>query len=133
MSDKVKMSVTCVKCGKHAVDWRDTLEQEHWAQLDELPLCPKCAGEIAEIDQYCEIVKHMVGSLYDTRMSLSLMLAHRLPGGDTMECDDVNEGAAEAFIAVSKAYRAVRNLAGDLHFKQQHDMGLSQLLKEAGR
>lgn len=45
MSDKVKMSVTCVKCGKHAVDWRDTLEQEHWAQLDERPLCPDCANK----------------------------------------------------------------------------------------
>ena len=35
MSDKVKMSVSCVKCGKHAIDWRDTLEQEHWAHREE--------------------------------------------------------------------------------------------------
>ncbi|KAB8291517.1 hypothetical protein [Bifidobacterium apri] len=133
MSDKVKMSVTCVKCGKHAIDWRDTLEKEHWAQLDERPLCPKCAVENTEIDEYCEITENMKRSLYSVRLSLSLMLAHRLPGGDPMERDDVNEGAAEAFIAVSKAYRAVQNLAGDLHFIQQHNMELSQLLKEAGR
>lgn len=133
MSDKVKMSVTCVKCGKHAVDWRDTLEQEHWAQLDEQPLCPKCAGENAEINEYCKDAEHMVRSLSSIRLSLSMMLAHRLPGNDSLEYDDTNEGAANAFTAVSEAYRAVLNLYNYLHFKQQHDMGLSQLLKEAGR
>lgn len=122
MSDKVKMSVSCVKCGKHAIDWRDTLEQEHWAQLDERPLCPECAGETAEINEYCEIVKQMVGSIYDTRLSLNLMLAHRFPGGNPMECDDVNESAVEAFIAVSKAYRAVRDLAAELQFRQQRNL-----------
>ena len=131
MSDKVKMSVSCVKCGKHAIDWRDTLEQEHWARLDELPLCPKCAGENAEIDKYCETAEHMVRNLYDMRMSISMMLAHRLPGGDPTECDDVNERAAQAFTAVSKAYHAVQNLAWNLHFEQQHNVGLSQLLKGA--
>lgn len=133
MSDKVKMSVSCVKCGKHAVDWRDTLEKEHWAQLDERPLCPMCARENVEIDEYCKDAERMVRSLYSMLLSISLLLAHRLPGGDPTECDDVNERAAKAFTAVSEAYHAVQNLAGDLHFRQQHDMGLSQLLKEAGR
>ena len=124
MSDKVKMSVSCVKCGKHAIDWRDTLEQEHWAQLDEQPLCPMCAGENTELDEYCDITENMKRSLYSTRLSLSLMLAHRLPGSNSMEYDNINESAAEAFTAVSKAYRAVQNLAYDLHFKQQQNMGL---------
>lgn len=122
MSDKVKMSVSCVKCGKHAIDWRDALEHEHWAQLDEQPLCPKCAGENAEIDKYCETAEHMVRSIYETRLSLNLMLANRFPVSDPMKCDDVNESAVEAFIAVSKAYRAVRDLAADLQFRQQRNM-----------
>lgn len=133
MSDKVKMSVTCVKCGKHAADWRDTLEQEHWAQLDERPLCPMCAGETAEINEYCKDAEHMARSLYSMRLSLSMMLTHRLAGDEPLEYDDANEGAAKAFTAVSEAYRAVLNLYNYLHFKQQHDMGLSQLLKETGR
>ena len=124
MSDKVKMSVSCVKCGKHAADWRDTLKQEHWSDLDEHPLCPKCAVENTEIDEYCEITENMKRSLYSTRLSLSLMLAHRLTGSNSMEYDNINESAAEAFTAVSKAYRAVQNLAYDLHFKQQQNIGL---------
>ncbi|MCI5861987.1 hypothetical protein [Bifidobacterium boum] len=124
MSDKVKMSVSCVKCGKHAIDWRDTLEQKHWAQLDEQPLCPMCAGENTGIDEYCETTENMKRSLYSTRLSLSLMLAHRLTDSNPMEYDNINESAAEAFTEVSKAYRAVQNLAYDLHFKQQQNMGL---------
>lgn len=124
MSDKVKMSVGCVQCGMHAVDWRDALGQAGWTRLDKCPLCPKCSGENTEINEYCEITENMVRSLYSTRLSLSLMLAHRLPGGNSMEYDNINESAAEAFTAVSKAYRAVQNLASDFHFKQQQNIGL---------
>ena len=117
MSDKVRMSVSCVQCGKHSVDYQDTLEQKHWKDLDEHPLCPECAGENAELDRYYKEVKGMVQELHSIRTHFALMLSDTLLKDGPMQYETFNDCAITAFDDISKTYHAVKNLSGVLHSK----------------
>lgn len=117
MSDKAKISVTCVKCCKHAVDWRHTLEQAGWTRLDNSVLCPSCSknnqGSLGDALTYAE---QTIVTLTDMRREVYYMAGRILDDEGDDHSTMLAECAVDALTAMDKARRAMCQLADQIKF-----------------